>query len=304
MPLHFVVAASRAPVSSTLGDWNNYPMTDQGKRFSLVYLERGDPARDSQRFRNRLAAYYLEHLQKEHSNRIKRAMEREAGIEVPYIHNWGFNVSDVFKKGNLRDVLDSITIVYQELLKSGWKGHAAGWRGFVERALREENVGYTVDLDCGVHYFVDQEFERNRVSTLSVLEAPRYGAVRAAFEDAYRHLDSDPRDTKAAVRSIFESLEILTKQMVETKNLNRWIVENSLKEKCLAKVQEGPVALAVTEGLFSSIADWVDALHNYRHGQATEEPIAPSEELAIHIISSGTAHIRWLAQFDIASTSE
>lgn len=276
----------------------------EGKRFSLVYLDRAAPAKDSQRFRNRLAAYYWEHLQKEHSDRIKRAMEREAGIEVPYINNWGFSVSDVFKKGQLRDVLDSITIVHQELLSAGWKASAVHWRGFVERTFREENVGYTLDGSCGVHYFVDQEFERNRVSTLSILDAPRYGAVRAAFEDSFRHLDSDPRDTKAAVRSIFESLEILTKQMVETKNLNKWIIENSLKEKCLASVKDDPIAQAVTSGLFSSIADWVDALHNYRHGQATEEPVAPSEELAIQIISTGSSHIRWLAQFDMAISDE
>jgi len=275
-------------------------MTDQGKRFSLVYLARGTPAKDSQRFRNRLSAYFWENLQKDHNDRIKTAMQREAGIAVPYINNWGFSVADVFKKGDLRDVLDSITIVHQVLMTVGWKVPASHWRTFVERALREENVGYTVDQDCGVHYFVDQEFEHNRAATLSVLDSPRYGAVRAAFEDSYRHLDNDPRDTKAAVRSIFESLEILTKQMVETKNLNRWIVENTLKEKCLSLVKEGPIALAVTDGLFSSIADWVDALHNYRHGQATEEPISPTDELAIHIISSGSAHIRWLAQFDTA----
>jgi hypothetical protein len=278
-------------------------MTEEGKRFSLIYLDRAAPARDSQRFRNRLTAYYWEHLHKEHSDRIKRAMERDAGIEVPYINNWGFSVSDVFKKGQLRDLLDSITIVYHQLLIAGWKSSAISWREFVERAFREENVGYTVDNSCGVHYFVDEEFERNRVSTLSILDAPRYGAVRAAFEDAFRHLDSDPRDTKAAVRSIFESMEILTKQMVDTKNLNRWIVENSLKEKCLASVKDGPIAEAVTSGLFSSIADWVDALHLYRHGQASEEPVAPSEELAIHIISCGSNHIRWLAQFDLATSS-
>ncbi len=273
-------------------------MTNQGKRFSQVYLERGAPARDSQRFRNRLSAYYSEHLSTNFRDRIRNAMQQEAGIEVPWINNWGYDVSAVFKKGDLRDVLDSITIVYRQLAPA-WPHLADRWKEFVERALREENVGYTLDEKCGVHYFIDEEFERNRVSTLSVLDSPRYKAVRAAFEDAYRHLDSDPRDTKAAVRSIFESLEILTKQMVETKNLNRWVVENTLKEKCLSQVTGGTTELAVVTGLFSSIADWVDALHNYRHGQATEEPISPTDELAIHIISSGSAHIRWIAQFDM-----
>ena len=55
---------------------------------------------------------------------------------------------------------------------------------------------------------------------------------------------------------------------------------------------------ATIEGLINSMADWVDALHNYRHGQASDEPIAPSEELTIHIISTGSSYIRWLSQFD------
>jgi hypothetical protein len=37
-------------------------MEHKGRRFSFVYLERAASARDSQRWRNRLAAYYWEHL--------------------------------------------------------------------------------------------------------------------------------------------------------------------------------------------------------------------------------------------------
>jgi hypothetical protein len=271
-------------------------MEHEGKRFSLVYLERAAPARDSQRFRNRLAAYYWEHLHGDHKEPIRKALEREAGIEVPFIGNWGYSVSDVFKKGELRDLLDAITIVYQELIRQGWRGRADGWKAFVGKSLREENVGYTVDEKCGVHYFVDEEFERNRAATLSVLDHPKYAGVRAALEDAYRHLDSDPLDTKAAVRSVFEALEILVKQIVETKNLNKWIVENTLKTRCLTLYQADPVGTKVLAGLFDSLALWVDALHNYRHGQLAEEPVAPDESLCIQILSAGTSYVRWLAE--------
>jgi hypothetical protein len=276
-------------------------MPDQGQRFSQLYLERGTPARDSQRFRKRLAAYYWEHLHQHHDNQIRSAMQRDAGIEVPFGVG-GYLVSEVFTRGELRDVLDSITIIYQQLTRVGWKAAAHMWRTFVAQAMREENVAYVIDDECGVHYFVDQEFEHNRVSVLAILDSPRYAAVRKAFEDAYRHLDSDPRDTKAAVRSIFESLETLVRQMVETKNLNRWIVENTLKNRCLSVGNADAVEKTVADGLFSSIAYWVDAVHHYRHGQATVEPFAPSDEMAIHIISTGSAYIRWLCQFDAALT--
>jgi hypothetical protein len=272
-------------------------MEQKGKRFSLVYLDRAVPARDSQRFRNRLAAYYWEYLHDDHREVIRKALQREAGIQVPWLAS-SYNIAGVFEKGELRDVLDAITIIYQQLNQQKWIGRADGWKSFVQRSFREENVGYTLDEQGGVHYFVDEEFERNRTSTLAVLEHQQYREVRAALEDAYRHLDSNPADTKASVRSVFEALEILVKHMVKTKNLNRWIVENTLKTRCLALYQADPVATKVVDSLFDSLALWVDALHHYRHGQPGEEPVSPDEPLCIQIISSGSSYIRWLVQLD------
>jgi hypothetical protein len=272
-------------------------MEHKGRRFSFVYLERAAPARDSQRWRNRLAAYYWEYLHANYQERIRQGLEREAGIEVPYAQRWGYRVDDLFREGELRDVLDAVTIVYQAL-GGGGSYSADRWKSFVERSLQEENVGYSLDEQGGVHYFVDEEFERNRASALAVLEQSRYGGVRAALKDAYRHIDSDPADTKASVRSVFEALEILVKQIVETKNLNKWIVENTLKTRCLMLYQDDPVGGKVVGGLFDSLALWVDALHNYRHGQPGEEPVTPDESLCVHIISAGSSYIRWLARLD------
>lgn len=266
---------------------------EEGKRFSQVYLERGTPARDSARFRNRVSAYYWQNLHGQHKDKIRTLLQKETGAEVPFVAG-GYSVAGFFKKAELRDVLDAITLIYQHLIASGWKSLAGDWKTFIERAFQEENIGYRLDRACGVHYYVDEEFERNRFSTLAVLEEPRYSGVKAAFDDAYRHLDSDPPDTKAAVRSTFESLEILVKQMVETKNLNKWVVENTLKNKCLKLFQDDPTAAKVVAEFMSGLACWVDGLHNYRHGQAAEEPVSPNEEVAVYILSSGSAHLRLL----------
>jgi hypothetical protein len=159
-------------------------------------------------------------------------------------------------------------------------------------------MGYRLDEKCGVHYFVDEEFERNRYSTLSALESPRYNASRDAYDMAYKYLDSDPIDTKGAVRSIFESIEILVKQMVDTKNLNKWIVENTLKEKCMGAYAKDETAKKVISQMFDGFAQWVDAIHNYRHGQPDIEPVAPPVNVAIYIISSGTGFLRWLIEIN------
>src|SRR3989338_1104213 len=267
---------------------------EEGQRFSLIYLERSGPVRDSTRFRNRLAAYYLDHLHENFKGPICKIIVKETGAEIRFIMGWGYDLENFFKKNDLRDVLDSITLIYQVVKTSGLTSLADNWKGFVARVLQEENLGYQLDSRAGVHYLVDEEFERNRYSTLSVLDDPKYSNVRAAYEDAYRHMDSHPVDTKAAVRSMFESLEILVKQMVQTKNLNKWVVENTLKDKCLSLYKNDETASKVASELFDGFARWVNGLHFYRHGQQSDIPVAPTEDVAIYVLSSGSAVLRWL----------
>jgi hypothetical protein len=107
-----------------------------------------------------------------------------------------------------------------------------------------------------------------------------------------------PTDNKAAVRSIFEAIEILVKQMVQTNNLNKWVIENSLKEKCIPLYSTNEISKKVVSEMFDGFAKWVDALHNYRHGQPNNEPIAPTEDMCIYVLSSGSAFLRWLIGMD------
>jgi len=269
----------------------------EGLRFSLVYLDRSTPLKDSQRFRNRLDAYCSEVLSEvQVIPNIAKAIRREIGVEVQYLGNHFYSISGFFRQRELRDILDSITVIYQVL--QGYGNHPNLWKDFVSRVLFEENMGYRLDSRCGIHYYVDEEFARNRFSTLSLLEDQKYRASRAAYEDAYRFMDSHPPDTKAAVRSMFESLEIIVKQMIETQNLNKYIVENLLKEKCITLFKGDETAIKTVGELFDGFARWVNALHNYRHGQANHEPVAPSESIAIYILSSGSSFLRWLIDMD------
>jgi len=269
---------------------------EKGKKFSLLYLDRSKPLGDSKRFRNRLAAFYSEELNK-YESYIAKAIELQIGAEVPF--GMGFYmVSDFFRQSELRDLLDSITVIYKIFNSPSFRSIPSRWKNFVTAAISEENLGYRLDDECGVHFFVDEEFERNRFSTLTALQDPEYKACRAAYEVAYKYLDADPIDTKGAVRSIFESIEILVKQMVKTQNLNKWIVENTLKSKCLKVYEADITANNVATKMFDGFAQWVDSVHNYRHGQVGIEPVSPPDTLAIYIISSGTAFLRWLVSLN------
>jgi hypothetical protein len=266
-------------------------------RFSQIYLERGHPTKDSTRFRNRLSAYFSQELFGRYNAPCKAAYEIETGDTVPWIGGSQY-FQKIFEKAEIRDVLDAVTLTYRVLHKHQDKSATGKWREFVIRVLQEENLGYRLDTDCVVHFYVDEEFERNRAATLAAIELPQFGAVRSAFEDAYHHLNSERKDTKAAVRSIFEALEVLIKLAVPgTQRLNKNVCIQQLRSACLAVCGGDTVEQEVLADLFASLGYWVDAVHRYRHGQLAHEPVAPSEETAIFILSTGTTFLRQIANY-------
>ena len=269
-------------------------------RFSLIYLEQGAPTRDSERFRNRLAAFYASEIASTHGSAVVDEFERETGAIVPGRGSPRFFVK-VIREGELRDVLDAITIVYR-VLQARFSPDRNNWLNFVARAMRETNVGYSIDENGIVRFRVDEEFERNRTSAVAVLDRPQFVAAKSALDDAYRHLDSDPMDTKAAVRSMFESLEILARQIVPAaKNLNKNLVQNTLKQKFIFEGRYDATEQDILSKLFDGMAQWVDGMHLYRHGQNSSTPVAPSVDSSILILSIGAAYVRQLATLIVQS---
>lgn len=280
-----------------------------GHLFTHVYLERGKSLSDHELARNRIGAYADYHFDNFQSELVK-FLRRETGLSVPW-RNGRWRFQKHFSSIDICLVLNSITLIYRFLRENqcvythtGWTyAVAEDWKTFVARVFLEENLGYVLDDHAGVHYFVDEEFERNRHSALKCLEGPRYKAVQDAFEKAYEYITKDPRDTKAAVRSIFESLEILTRMMIETNNLNRSLVVKCLAPKALEVYGDDKTAEESLSKVFEGFSWWVDAMHLYRHGQKTSEPVAPPLEYAIYIVSSGAAYLRLLVEIDRKSNA-
>lgn len=262
-------------------------------RFSQLYLDKGPLTRDSARFRNRLSAYFVDRFHTHYNGLACELFEKETGAKVPR-RGVSAAFSNVFLEAELRDVLDAVSIVFQVIKSRNDNFGSRDWVVFVERCMREENLAFRVDSEGTVHFYEDQEFEANRVSTLVLLDKPEYLNIKNTFESAYRYLDLSPPDTKAAVRSLFESIEALARMLIPgTNNLNKFLVKNQLKQKCIA-VAVDEVEEKVMSGVFDGFAEWVDAMHNYRHGHPTESPVAPSRDLTIHIFSTGAAHLRLL----------
>jgi hypothetical protein len=284
-----------------------------GQRFSLTYLERGLPEQDTQRFRRRLAENFNAIVDDHRSaGEFGAYLVSETGADVPKSAGY-YRPRALFETGSIRDVLDAITCFYQylnlqyttqlqarpypaPLARSSISEAAAMWHKSVARYMLEENMGYRLDEKCGVHYVVDAAFDQARASTIAGLSHPLLANARSNFEDACRHMDADPRDTKAAVRSIFEAAEVLSKQLCPgVQQLRTRMITDVMKPRVASLVASDATELKVWNGMLDGMSDWVDSMHSYRHGQPGPEPVAPSDDLAVFLMSIGSTYVRALA---------
>jgi hypothetical protein len=270
-----------------------------GQLFTHSYLDRGAPTADNLEFRQRLASFVQLNVA-DKKYQLSAYIAQETGYTKPY----EVAPHTLFYTLPIARALTLVTIVYRFFLAAdrayapSYKVSSQNWLLFVQRALREENVGYSIDLEGGVHYLVDDEFEHNRRAIIRSLNRPKYAGVLAAFNTAHNYLEPNALDTKAAVRSVFEALEIQTKLMVTTQNLNKYSAQNLLAEVAVKSLAIDPTATKVLKATFIAFGEWVDGLHAYRHGQGTAEPVSPPLELAVHILSSGAAFLRLLLDVD------
>lgn len=269
-----------------------------GKPFSHLYIERGAPEKDSIRFRIRLGYFFKKHFS-ECNYEIAQILGEECGVEVQY----PADIPRFFEEAEPRDVLNSITHIFKYLSSrpTHYRVKHTDWKKFVERVFIEENLGYILDEKAGVHFFIDKEFEKNRVSALSCLGEPKYAAVRNEFEKAHSKLDSDPAETKDAIKAIFEALEILYKLITNAKGkdrLNGAGVRDKIKPIAQTIYSNDPTALKAADHLLDGLCDWIEACHMYRRGQNVQEPNDPSIGLAVQIVSSGASYLRWLVEIN------
>lgn len=274
-----------------------------GKLFSHVYLSGGTLLRDKETFRRRLGAYCQSNFSNQNGS-MGGFLRTEMGLQIPYRYP-NYQFEEFFVSAEIRNVLDAITLIWRFYLLDKYNRNSIeqSWHDFVARALKEENMGYRLDEQCGVHFFVDEAFERNRQSIIPALGQARYAGVLTAFEGAYSALDSEPQDTKQAVRLIFEAVEILAKLMQpKAARLDKQVIE-SICDRAKASYDGDKTASSVADKMFAGFVDWMNGLHYYRHGQGVEETVMPPLDIAIFAISNGTGYLRWLIEIDAQSQS-
>lgn len=271
-------------------------MSEAGRRFSLAYGQRGLPAQDSIKARRRLLATFLVlWTEVKDKDEIAALIRREIGTYNPA--NWRAEYwTAFFMKEEAIDVIDAVTVIYTYSVVSYKVEPVAEWLKQVARIFAEENLSYVVDIEGGVHYRTDQEIETSRSATVAGLDLQRYYAARDAFENAHFALGNKSPDTLGAVRLGFDAVENVFKLMTGESRIGPSEITRKLGPR-LAQTYTGR-ALDAAKLASKAMGEWVNACHQYRHAPREEEPSPPPIGIALVLVSSAAAHLRWLVELD------
>lgn len=271
----------------------------QGQRFSHLYLDRREPTQDSARMRRRIAAS----IRSGTFDNLGPLAEQELGVDIPW-HGSHRDWVSFLAKCDLRDALDLVTITFRYLfalqhIGGVHKDAPARWLSEIGRILAEENVHYRVDDQGGIHFHFDEEFARNRASTIGVLQAARYANSLHAFEEGMAMLAGVPPNGKGAIRAVFAATEAVFKLILPAAPRLGAAELGGLEPVLQRLYPSGNTARRSSLKMLSSFKDWVDAAHFYRHEQGAPDEVAqPPLNLAVYLVSSGASHLRWLAELD------
>lgn len=258
--------------------------TPEGQLYSRLYLEKTLAFADSARARTRVYGYYSE-LGDYLIDGLRSAIQTELGVRPPAY------MEDFFKKAELRDFLDSLTLLHAVLSKRD-TSHAARWRNFVQRVFDEEGLPYRIDSRGGVHPTVDREFDRTRQSIIRGLDEAALKSARVSMDAAFDAMRVEGSDTLAMVRNAFDALENHLKSKFSVARLGTKEIDKHIRP-LIASKYDGRAAEAANL-LVSSYAKLVDAAHQYRHADGEPEPTPPPLELAVAFVALSAAFLRLL----------
>jgi hypothetical protein len=283
-----------------------------GKRFSHVYLVRGEPEKDSQKARFRLAKLAEKSCPPAHSGRhgssfdynkhAQGRIENELGIQFgtrstagTLIRSWEW----YFNRVSVTEMLDTITVVAASLHNEyGQNDRPARFLAEARRILREENLAYEIDESGGVHPLVDAAFSASMESAISGMDNPRYAASAGCVNRIDGCLLQNPQDFIGAIRAVFGACENTFKLMYGVPRLDAKTAGERIGGDQQRLYTEHPTLQSASAKTLEAFKHWVNAAHFYRHEQGVEEPNQPTPEVAILLISQGLSFVRWLTALD------
>ncbi len=260
------------------------------------------PISESLRMRNRLHMLFFKVLPDTYFNNFFYKLQSELGIK--FLHNnqayssynehqyYVDNIDEFYSRNELRDILDASTILFNFLDEKSKYTHLLVTE--TNRIFREENIHFQMDDKGIIHPSPDEEYERNRTSTLKALESNSYESSLSHFQNADRHLLEEKYDT--AIREIFLSAEAIAKKITNKDTLNEALCRKNLCEAAVNALSSNEHSKTMIESMMNGYALQIKGYHQFRHAQETANNA--TQEIAVLAISNFTTFIRFLIEID------
>jgi hypothetical protein len=269
-----------------------------GERFSRLYLRCADPVPDSARARYRIGALFRERVFNEHAEPLASYVGREVGIpqfaEGRYSSQW----NQFIRECRIADLLDIVTAIYRYLFWHAGEEIAHWWRDTVRKIFSEEKLAYRIDDVGGVHPAIDQEFQRNLVSTIAALQSSRHQKIGQLIENAAANLAADSPNYKQAWRAIVLAVEGLFALMFPYVRMTADEIERHLLPVLQNAYQGDAAAETAARAMLKSFQSWVESANAYRHHPGAADIRQPPADIGVLAISAGASFVRWLAALD------
>ncbi len=282
----------------------------QGEFFSRNYLRIETPSSDDARARHRLSAYFAEYFI-DRNYEVGKYVEQELGIRclTPGSTRYFISWEEFIKGLSIVDLLDVITAIIRFLpRKTKYDGRAAVQFDLLEfsrRVFREQNLAYNIDSKGRIHPRVDPSFSIVATSLVRNLGTAGLNATREHVVRAEKSLLAGKLETREAIRATFDAAESLLKVIFpKATQLNAQSIREKLGPYLVDAPGKSRVERQASEKLVSSLLDWTQAAHFFRHASGGVEQEQPSESFAVAFVSQGFSFIRWISDTYITKRSE
>lgn len=259
----------------------------EGAPFRRNYLREALLLSDSVRARRRLLRWFMS-TRSAIRHRFVLLVESELGVDYP-VGFESYNHERFWTDGDIADVLSGITFWVRLC------NHDANLISEARRILAEEQLRYRLDDKGGVHFAVDEEFERTVQSALAGLGDPQYSSALHALQQGLSSLGTEHQSGKGLIRGVFEAVESAFLTVIRRPEINRISaadVDRHLKPVFLARYDTWHDANEITGRSLAVLKAWIHVGHYYRHGVPLEQIHEPPLDLAVAVASEGMAILR------------
>ncbi|TPK57343.1 hypothetical protein FJ546_27340 [Mesorhizobium sp. B2-4-19] len=244
---------------------------------------------DSERMRRRFFMMFMDggDLQR---HEFAELMERVLGVDYP-TRLGDYQHRKFWMEYDIADVLSALTYWYR------MNDESMLIRREVQVIFKEEQVRYRVDDKCGVHFFVDEEFEHAVQASIAGLADPQYKSALHAFQSAIANLGVANQSGKRLIRDIFEAVESAFLTVIKQPKIDRvsdTAIDTYFRPILLQRYASWVDAGVISDRVLNVFKAWVKVGHYYRHGSPLDQIHEPPLDFAIAVASEGMAILRYI----------